>query len=71
MFRYEKDFADCEKDGEKLQELKAKYGTIMKRLESLQDTGAIDEFTKRAIIDMAKEIARHLAEKYEKVKEGV
>ena len=71
LFCYEKDFDDCEKDEKKLQELKARYAAIMKRLESLQDAGAIDEFTKRAITDMAKEVARHLAGKYEKVKEGV
>lgn len=51
--------------------MKPKYVTIIKRLEVLQDAGTIDEFTKRAIIDMAKEIVRHLAGKYEKVKEGV
>ena len=71
LFRYEKDFDACEKDAEKLQALKAKYSAIMERLEALQDEGIIDEFTKHAIIDMAKEVVRHLAEKHEKVKEGV
>ena len=43
----------------------------MKRLETLQDSGEIDEFTRRAIIDMAKEVTRHLAEHFTNVKEGV
>ena len=43
----------------------------MKRLETLQDSGEIDEFTRRAIIDMTKEVTRHLAEHFTNVKEGV
>lgn len=71
LFCYEKEFDDCEKDEKKLQSLKAKYNVIMERLEALQDAGAIDEFTRHAIIDMTKEVARHLAEKHEEVWKGV
>ena len=54
-----------------LQDLKNHYSEIMKRLETLQDSGEIDEFTRRAIIDMTKEVTRHLAEHFTNVKEGV
>lgn len=47
------------------------YSDIMNRLEQLQDSGEIDEFTRRAIIDMTKEVTRHLAEHFTNVKEGV
>ena len=71
LFRYDKEFKICEKDAGKLQDLKNHYSEIMKRLETLQDFGEIDEFTRRAIIDMTKEVVRHLAEHYINVKEGV
>ena len=71
LFRYAKEFDICEKDAGKLQDLKNHYSEIMKRLEQLQDSGEIDEFTRRAIIDMTKEVTRHLAEHFTNVKEGV
>ena len=71
LFVYEKHFDEYEKDAGKLQRLEANYGNIMKELEALQNAGKISEFTKRAIIDMAKEVVRHLAKKHETVKEGV
>ena len=43
----------------------------MKRLETLKGSDIINEFTRRAIIDMTKEVARHLAERYTNVKKGV
>ena len=71
LFRYAKEFDICERDAVKLQDLKNHYSEIMKRLETLQDSGEIDEFTRRAIIDMTKEVTRHLAEHFTNVKEGV
>ena len=71
LFHYEHNFDDYERKPEMLRELEKKYGAIMNELERLQDTGEIDEFTRRAIIDMTKEVTRHLASKYKNVKEGV
>ena len=71
LFRYEKDFDRYEKDEGKLQALKEKYISIMGRLEALQNNGIIDEFTRHAIIDMAKEVVRHLAAKHDRIREGV
>ena len=71
LFAYERQFDEYEKDAEKLRQLEARYDAIMKELEALQNAGKIAEFTKRAIIDMAKEVVRHLAKKHENVMEGV
>ena len=71
IFTHESRFSDYERDAEKLEALRAEYAVVEKKLEQLQEAGEIDEFTRRAIMDMANRVLEHIAEKYEKVQEGV
>ena len=71
LFRYEKEFDACERDAEKLQTLVARCSAVMQKLEALQGAGEMDEFTRHAIMDMAKEVTRHLTKKHEHVWKGV
>ena len=58
-------------DESKLALLKAEYEDIKNRLENLLEQQVIEEYTKRIITDMSGKVLEHLAEKYDKVKEGV
>ena len=71
IFTHESRFSEYERDAEKLEALRAEYSLIEKKLEQLQEAGEIDECTRRAIMDMANRVLAHIAEKYEKVQEGV
>lgn len=71
IFSHESRFADYERDAEQLETLRAEYAEIEKKLERLQETREIEEFTRRAILDMANRVLEHIAEKYAKVREGV
>ncbi len=55
----------------RLDVLKNEYEEIMQRLESLMNTGEIDEFTKCMIVDMSNCVLQHIAVKYDNVREGV
>ena len=71
IFSHESRFGQYEQDAAKLGLLQGEYAEIHRRLEELQESGAIDEFTRQAIIDMSKRVLQHIARRYQKVKEGV
>ncbi|MGN0355201.1 MAG: hypothetical protein ACI4EI_09025 [Muricoprocola sp.] len=71
IFRYEKDFKNYEKDKEKLEELTQTYRTIRKRLDTLCQSGEINEYVKCMIIDMMKRVIRQITANYEQIQKGV
>ena len=71
IFSHESRFGQYEQDAAKLGLLQGEYAEIHRRLEELQESGIIDEFTRQAIIDMSKRVLQHIARRYQKVKEGV
>ena len=44
---------------------------IVKRLNSLLESGSISVYTKKMIVEMSNKVVNHLAQKYDNVKEGV
>ena len=44
---------------------------IVKRLDSLLESGSISVYTKKMIVEMSNKVVNHLAQKYDNVKEGV
>ena len=71
IFSHEKDFSECESDESKLNELKDEYRLILVRMEELQKAGELDEFTKVCICNAAAHVIKKIAEKYQRVQEGV
>ena len=71
LFNHEKRFRLYEEDEAKLAALKSEYRSLMAKLEALQSSGEIDEFTRRTIITMMKKVALPLAKNYRKVRKGV
>ena len=44
---------------------------MIKRLDSLLESGSISVYTKKMIVEMSNKVVNHLAQKYDNVKEGV
>lgn len=71
IFSHESRLAEYNKDEEKLECLKAEYTDIINRLEALTQSGDISVYTAKTIIDMTNKVVKHIAKKYEEVREGV
>lgn len=71
IFSHENRFAEYTKDEQKLNQLKEEYEKIRYRLAKLCYNKSIDEYTKCTIMDMSSKVVEHIAQKYEKVREGV
>lgn len=52
---------------QKLEELKAEYRDILKKLDKLEQEGSIGAFDKRTIIELSRDVIREIAQKYENV----
>ena len=71
IFSHEKNFPEYNTNEQKLEELKAEYQIILKRLDELERQGVIGAFDKRTIIDLSGDVIKEIAQKYEKVQKGV
>ena len=71
IFSHEKNFPEYNSNEQKLEELKAEYQIILKRLDELERQGAIGAFDKRTIIDLSGDVIKEIAQKYENVQKGV
>lgn len=71
IFTHEKELEECDKNVDRLELLKQEYEGIKNCLEEKTLNREIDEYTKCTIVDMSNKVLRHLAHKYENVKEGV
>lgn len=71
IFVYESNFCIYDKDEEKLSQLKLEYANIIERLERLTETGEIDAFDKRTIIELSEDVIRELTCKYENVQKEI
>ena len=71
IFSYESRFPEFEQDERKLEKLKEQYEILRLGLEEWQDAGRITEYTKCTVIDMSNKVLDNIAQKYEKVREGV
>lgn len=71
IFVYENSFLLYNGNEGKLKELLRVFADIRNRLETLTDTGEMDEYTKHCLIDMTKKVVENLAIKYDNVKEGI
>ena len=71
IFLHESRFSVYNEDEAELEKLQAEFEEIKRRLEELQNSGKITEFTKCTIEDMSNKVLQHLALEYENVREGV
>lgn len=71
IFVHEHNFIEYNKDTDKLHNLLNEYEEIKNKLESLNNQGSINEFTKQAIIDMTKKVIEHITKNYEQIRKGV
>lgn len=71
IFSYEKSFPIYEANEKRLAELEEEYVYIRNKLELLCEAGEIDEYTKCTIVDMSNKVLEHIAQRFEKVREGV
>ena len=71
IFSHENRLPEYESDETKLKKLTDEYVYIRSKLEDLQKTGTISEFTKSAICAMTSHVLALIAQKYQKVREGV
>ena len=71
IFSHEKELAECDNNEAKLEQLKATYRNIRTKLDDLQRAGEIDDFVKNAICSMSNHVMALIAQKYQKVREGV
>lgn len=71
IFSHEKDFKEYNDNSERLEELKAEYREILRRLDVLEQRGGIRAFDKRTITEISADVIRELAKKYENVKQEV
>ena len=71
IFSHESRFQEYELDEDALKELKIEYMEIVKRLDSLLESGSISVYKKKMIVEMSNKVVNHLAQKYDNVKEGV
>ena len=71
IFTHERDFAEYNKNKDKLEILKAEYTDIRNRLDSLLESGHISAYTRKIIMEMSDKVVENIARKYENVREGV
>jgi len=71
IFSLEKELPECDTNEIKLEQLKAIYHGIRSKLDDLQRAGEIDYFIKNAICSMSNHVMALIAQKYQKVREGV
>jgi len=71
IFSHEKGFPEYNSNGQKLEELKAEYQKILKKLDELEQQEVIGAFDKRTIIDLSGDVIKEIARKYENVQKGV
>ena len=71
IFNCERDFRSYDKDSRKLEELKGVYRNVIERLDVAVENGEISSFDKRTIIELADDVLKELAEKYENLKKGM
>lgn len=71
IFSYESRFEEYEEDRDKLRQLQGEYKAIADRIEQLLNAGELSEYTKCTILDMSGKVLKHIARKYENVREGV
>ncbi len=71
IFSHEKSFPEYNSNEQKLTELKAEYQKILDRLDELERQGVIGAFDKRTIIELSGDVIKEIAQRYEKVQNGV
>ena len=71
IFSHEKYFPEYESNESKLQKLCEEYNYIQTKLDGLQKTGEVSEFTKSAVCVMTNHVLALIAQKYQRVKQGV
>lgn len=71
IFSHENHFAEYNNDKNKLEELKAEYLDIVKRLNYLSENGSISAYTRKLLMEMSKKVLENIAQKFEHVKKGV
>ena len=71
IFTFEADFAEYNASDDKLKALKTEYQTIIDRLNGLEKNNIIGEFDKITIIELADNVVKTLAARYENVLQGV
>ena len=71
IFTYEADFRKIENDPDRLNEMKQQFIDIRMRLEQLSMEEKISAFSKKTLFDMAERVIVNLAQKHEKILEGV
>ncbi|MBQ6297524.1 MAG: hypothetical protein IJK81_07510 [Selenomonadaceae bacterium] len=71
IFSHEKHFPEYESNELKLQKLCEEYSYIQTKLDDLQKTGEVSEFTKSAVCVMTNHVLALIAQKYHRVQEGV
>lgn len=71
IFSHEKDFKVYNSNGQRLEELRAEYQDILRRLDELEQEGMIGAFDKRTIIELSRDVIKEIAKKYENVQKGI
>ena len=62
IFSHEKRFPEYNRSEKKLEELKAEYQEILKRLDELEQQGAIGAFDKHTIIELSDDVIKEIAQ---------
>ena len=71
IFSHEKDFKVYNSNEQRLEELRAEYQHILRRLDELEQEGMIGAFDKRTIIELSRDVIKEIAKKYENVQKGI
>ena len=71
IFSHEKDFKVYNSNEQRLEELRAEYQHILRRLDELEQEGIIGAFDKRTIIELSRDVIKEIAKKYENVQKGI
>ena len=71
IFSHEKDFKVYNSNEQRLEELRAEYQDILRRLDKLEQEGIIGAFDKRTIIELSRDVIKEIAKKYENVQKGI
>ena len=71
IFSHEKDFKVYNSNEQRLEELRAEYQDILRRLDELEQKGMIGAFDKRTIIELSRDVIKEIAKKYENVQKGI
>ena len=71
IFTHEKTLNECNTDEKKLEKLKKEYQEIVEHLDELTKKEEITSFEKRTLMELSNDVLKKIAQKYEKVQEGV